>query len=130
MFFYLLENPGLEVKKIGITADIESVNKRYGSKWQILAFFYVPDSFVIKRAEQVSLQAIRMAQDRRSYLSEIDNTSGHTETFSSILATNKVFRLMKRSLKQSLRMYGSKSRIVTYKLYNKNYGKLRSLRQV
>jgi len=129
-FFYLIENKNFSAKKIGITNDLFRIRSRFGSKWELVEFLYAKDHRAIKRAEQVTLQAIRMAQNRRNYLSEMDYTSGHTETFSADLATKKVLKVMKRSLKESLKIYSPKTRIVTHKLYNKKYGKLKGPRSV
>ena len=71
-FFYFIENKDLQVKKIGITNDLASIRSRFGQRWELVGFLYSEDHKAIKRAEQVTLQAIRMAQNRRNYLSEMD----------------------------------------------------------
>lgn len=128
MYFYLLENESLCVKKIGITKDVSAIKSRYGKLWNVVDFFHSEDPRVVKRAEKVVLQAIRMAQNRRNLLSEIDTTSGYTETFSSNLASKKVSRLMYKALKSSAKIYKVKTRIVTCKVYNRYNGKLKSPR--
>lgn len=129
-YLYFLENPSIRVKKVGITNNLSSVHRRYGSKWIINSFIFSEDGRVIKRSEQVVLQAIRSRQKSRNLLTKSDLRQGFTETFSADVSNNTVKRLIRRSFKQSMGIYHPKARIVTHKLYNSSIGKLRSPRPV
>lgn len=129
-YLYFIENHTAKMKKVGITNNLAGINARYGSSWKLNTFVFSEDGRVVKRAEQVVLQSIRKDQDTHKPQSKAFLKKGYTETFSDKMTNNKVLRLITRSFRQSCQIYKPELMFVTYKLYNKNNGKLRSLRPV
>jgi len=84
--FYLISNPQLRARKIGITNPDRKSDRLagYGQTWEVLATWYSEDGLKVQQLETLMLRWLRKDLGLPAFLgrSDMGKNGGHSETFS------------------------------------------------